>query len=180
MSKLHRDAAANTRRFAGPAKPARAERNVLEAVASGWRESPEAILKRGLERRNLRYTNERRGILQAVMSAHEHFDADWLYLQMRTGGAKVSRATIYRNLGLFCELGLLREVFRGPRGSSYEHVYGHEHHEHMICLVCGKILEFSSRQLESIQEQACRELKFSPVHHHLQILGYCEKCAPRR
>lgn len=164
------------RRFAGPPKPRRPERDVLHAVARGQREAPEAIFRRSLEQRRLKYTRERREILRAILSAHSHFDADWLFFEMRKTGAKASKATIYRSLTLLCEVGILREVFHGPHGSSYEHVYGHEHHEHMLCLACGKVIEFGSRKLERLQEDACRTLKFRPVHHHLQVFGYCRAC----
>jgi Fur family transcriptional regulator, ferric uptake regulator len=163
-------------RFLVPKKPRRPERDVLHAVARGHSEPPEAIFKHSLERRGLKYTPERREILKAIMSAHSHFDADWLFFEMHKSGAKASRATIYRSLTLLCEVGILREVFRGPHGSYYEHVYGHEHHEHMICLKCGKVLEFSSPRLEALQDKACHVIKFRPVHHHLQVFGYCKAC----
>jgi len=173
---MRRKPVARRTRYAGPRKPRRPERDVLHAVARGHREAPEAIFRHSLERRGLKYTAERREILKAILSAHSHFDADWLFFEMRKTGAKASKATIYRSLALLREVGILREVFHGPRGSYYEHVYGHEHHEHMICLQCGRVIEFSSRKLERLQEQACRSLKFHPIHHHLQVFGYCRTC----
>ena len=164
------------KRFAAPLKPRRPERDVLHAVARGHREAPEAIFQHSLERRGLKYTRERREILKAILSAHGHFDADWLSFEMRKARAKASKATIYRSLALLCEVGLLREVFRGPHGFSYEHIYGHEHHEHMLCLHCGRVIEFTSRNLERLQELACRALRFRPLHHHLQVFGYCKTC----
>jgi Fur family ferric uptake transcriptional regulator len=151
---------------------------ILHQVAPGCTESPEAIFRRSLEQGGLKYTSERREILKAVLSTHEHFDADWLFVEMRKLGAKASKATVYRSLALLCEVGILREVFHGPHGAYYEHVYGHEHHEHMICLACGKVIEFISRKLEELQEDACRAMDFQPVRHHLQVFGYCGDCQP--
>src|SRR5260370_32559360 len=110
--------------FAGPLKPQVAEEDVLHYIAAGCAEAPETIFKRSLERRGLKYTSERREILKAVMSTHEHFDADWLFMEMRRVGAKGSKATIYRSLDLLCEVGILREVFHSRHGAYYEHVYG--------------------------------------------------------
>ncbi|MCY3021211.1 MAG: transcriptional repressor [Planctomycetota bacterium] len=173
---MKRRTAARRQRYAGPRKPRRPERDVLHAIARGHREAPEAIFRRSLELRGLKYTAERREILRTIMSAHAHFDADWLFLAMRKAGAKTSKATIYRSLALLCQVGILREAFHGLHGSTYEHVYGHEHHEHMICLKCGKVIEFMSRKLEKLQEDACRAMKFQPVQHHLQVFGYCRAC----
>src|SRR5438876_9341316 len=149
--------------YAGPGKPSEPEDDVLHYIAPGYSESPETIFKRSLDRRGLKYTSERREILKAVMSTHEHFDADWLCAEMRKGGAKASRATVYRSLSLLCETGILREVFHGPHAAYCEHVYGHEHHEHMICLQCGKIIEFIADKLEAIQNEACRAHGFHIV-----------------
>ena len=150
--------------------------DVLQAIPRGCSEAPEAVFRLGLEQRGLKYTSERREILKAVLSTHTHFDADWLFVEMRKTGAKASKATIYRSLVLLCEMGILRAVFRGSHGSYYEHVYGHEHHEHMICLRCGRVTEFTSGNLEQLQEEACRAQGFAPVRHHLQVFGYCQEC----
>jgi len=173
---MERSPPAEHERITVPRKPRRPEADVLHAVARGYREAPEAIFQHSLAARGLKYTRERREILKAILSAHAHFDADWLFVEMRKAGAKTSKATIYRNLALLCEVGLLREAFHGQHGSSYEHVYGHEHHEHMICLNCGKVTEFISQKLEVLQEEACATMKFRPVAHHLQVFGYCSSC----
>src|SRR5262245_18538362 len=87
---------------ARPVKPAAAEEDVLHYIARGYTEAPETIFKKSLERRGLKYTSERREILNDVLSTHEHFDADWLFMEMRKVGAKASKATIYRSLVLLC------------------------------------------------------------------------------
>lgn len=163
-----------------PADATNIEDDVLHFIAPGCTEAPETIFKRNLERRSLKYTSERREILRAVLTTHEHFDADWLFMEMRKVGAKASKATIYRSLVLLCEVGILREVFHGPHGAYFEHVYGHQHHEHMICLKCNKVIEFMSKKLEQLQEDACRALGFHPLRHHLQVFGYCSECHPCR
>lgn len=150
------------------------------AIAPGERETPVVIFKRALASRALRYTRERAEILREVLGTHEHFDANALYDLLARRKAHVSRATVYRTLTLLRECRILREVFHTPEGARYEHVYGHTHHEHMICMVCQKVFEFSSPELERIQEKACRENSFEPVRHHLEILGYCRDCRSRR
>src|SRR5258708_35474808 len=97
--------------FAGPVKPTVPEPDVLRHIAPNEAEPPEEILKRILANRGLKYTQERREILQAVLSTHEHFDADWLFVSLQRLGSRVSKATVYRTLALLCECGLVREVF---------------------------------------------------------------------
>jgi Fur family ferric uptake transcriptional regulator len=158
-------------RTAAPAPHLRAEK--------GERQTPEAILRQALKRRRLKYTAERQAVLREVLDTHAHFDARQLGRLLRKRGARVSQATVYRTLTVLREAGLLREVFRDAQGSHFEHVYGHEHHEHLICLRCGKVLEFQSARLEEIQDEACRARGFRPLRHQLQVFGYCEECDAR-
>lgn len=166
----------------GDPRPARAslvpaDRVRLElAVAPGERETPVEIFRKELAARRLHYTRERAEVLREVLATHEHFDARGLYDLLRARKAPVSRATVYRTVGLLRECRILREVFHSPEGARYEHIYGHEHHEHMICMACHKVFEFSSPELERIQEKACRANGFESVRHHLEVLGYCREC----
>ncbi len=62
----------------------------------------------------------------------------------------------------------------------YEHVLGHMHHDHMLCLECGKIEEFHDERIEELQLAACRKKGFELVSHDLRLRGYCRACARRR
>ncbi len=165
----------NARTEHSPLNPPALER----AVATGEREAPEAIFRRVLRKRGLRYTRERKEILREVLATHDHLDALQIHERLHARNARVSKATVYRTVALLRESRILREVFHSPQGARYEHVYGHEHHEHMICVACGWVIEFSSPDLERIQDRACREKRFEPIRHHLEILGYCNACQSR-
>ena len=165
----------------GPVSPVPSDRVRLElAIAPGEQETPVDIFRKELAARRLHYTRERAEVLREVLATHEHFDASKLYDLLRHRKARVSRATVYRTVALLRECRILREVFHSPEGARYEHVYGHQHHEHMICMVCKKVFEFSSPELERIQEKACRANDFQSVRHHLEILGYCRECRDRQ
>lgn len=133
-----------------------------------------------LKSRGLKLTPERRHVLEAVFSFHRHFDLDDIYDRARKRGARVSRATIYRTLPLLMESGLIREVFRCMDRPRYEHVYGHDHHDHMVCLGCGKIIEFKDDRIEDLQKEVCDRFGFESVEHRLGIRGYCRECASAR
>ena len=55
-------------------------------------------------------------------------------------------------------------------------MFGHEHHEHLVCIKCGKIIEFADERIEKYQDEVCLENKFKAESHRLQIMGYCEDC----
>ncbi len=137
------------------------------------------IFKRFLESRGLRFTSERRKVLEGVSSVPKHFEADDLFVGMRQDGHRVSKATIYRTLALLVQCGLLREVIFRERQSYYERVFGRRHHHHLICMGCGKIVEFVDETIERLPQRVCEEHRFEPIEHSFEITGYCEKCAKR-
>ena len=136
----------------------------------------EGKLRDHLRAKGLKFTPERRLVLREVFSIHRHFEVDDLFVRMRRRDRRISRSTIYRTLKLLVECGLLREVLFGERHSHYEHVLGHKHHDHLLCLRCGRVIEFSNDSIESLQERVCQEHQFRALGHRLQITGYCWKC----
>jgi Fur family ferric uptake transcriptional regulator len=137
-----------------------------------------------LRTRGLRLTRQRMAILDAIYATHKHLTADQLYELLargeRTARLKISRATVYRTLALFCEGGFVQRLDVGREsGTLYEHTLGHEHHDHMICLECGRIYEFSDEQLELAQEAAVRRAGFHSTSHRLNVFGTCARCAGR-
>ncbi|HIE28171.1 TPA: transcriptional repressor [Candidatus Poribacteria bacterium] len=124
----------------------------------------------------MKFTKERRIILESAFATHRHFEVDDLLFQLRSNNKRVSKATIYRTLPLLVRSGLLREVHDDDKHTHYEHIYGHEHHDHLICLNCGKIIEFGNPIIESLQDEVCKQHEFTPVKHRYEILGYCREC----
>lgn len=126
----------------------------------------------------LKLTWQRRLVLEEVFRRHGHFEADDIVLGLRQRGTRVSRASVYRTLPLLTASGLLREVHSGEKHSHYEHIFGHNHHDHLICIKCGRIVEVEDSELEEIQERLCSELGFKPISHKLEITGLCRECGP--
>ena len=92
---------------------------------------------------------------------------------------KASRASIYRTLQLLLECGLVEQVERVDKHAHYEHTFGHKHHDHLICLRCGKVIQLFSEKLEKLQKQLCKKENFRCVSHTLEMRGYCEKCGSK-
>ncbi|OHE61040.1 MAG: hypothetical protein A2Z47_01135 [Thermodesulfovibrio sp. RBG_19FT_COMBO_42_12] len=133
-----------------------------------------------LKDKGQRLTKERAAILQETLSYRGHFDPESLYLKIRETGLKASRASVYRTLNLLCECGLIEKVRKTEHGTIYEHTFGHEHHDHMLCIVCGNVIEFYSEDLERLQENLCKKLGFQGTSHTLEIRGYCKKCQKKK
>jgi Fur family ferric uptake transcriptional regulator len=120
-------------------------------------------------------TQARRQVLEEVYRHHDHFNADDLYLRLKERKANVSRATVYRTLSLLDRCGLVRRM-EGETRSLYEHVLGHPHHDHLMCLRCGRIYEFTHPSIEEMQQEVCRQFEFQMVSHTQAIYGLCRKC----
>jgi Fur family ferric uptake transcriptional regulator len=135
-----------------------------------------ALFRKYLAQKNLKMTRERRQIIEEVFSSPEHFGADELHLRLMRKDVSASRATVYRTLDHLVESGLVRRLYLQKKKAFYEHVHGRKHHEHMICLSCGKVIEFSDDPLELRQDSVCRKLGFKPLRHSLRIVGLCSDC----
>lgn len=129
-----------------------------------------------LRERGLRMTAARRVVLDHVFRHFGHFRAADLVDSLREHDAPISRATVYRTLPQLVEAGLLRRHDLGNRETFYEPEYGRQHHEHMVCVACGKIFEFVAEEIEKLQDEICHRHRFEALSHTLQIHGLCRNC----
>ena len=129
-----------------------------------------------IRRKGLRNTPEREEIIGEIFAADDHFDVDELYLRLRGKGSRVSKASIYRNIPLIMECGLIKEVWHEDGHMHYEPIYGQSHHCHLRCIKCGKVIEFVEEELQVIEERLAEKHDFLVVDHRLDVVGYCSKC----
>jgi len=135
------------------------------------------IFTRYLRERGGRVTAERLRVFDEIFDQHGHVDADKLFRSMRRRGVKISRATVYRNLELLVDCGLVRRQRLGQRRYLYEHVHPGQGHDHLVCGVCGRVVEFVSPAISALQREIARAHDFDPEEHTLQISGVCVACA---
>jgi Fur family transcriptional regulator, ferric uptake regulator len=131
---------------------------------------------------SLKMTRERRMILDEIFALDGHFGADDLYLKLVKRKIAVYRATVYRTLEHLVGSGLVQKVYLSDhtqRKALYERAHGRRHHEHMHCVSCGRIIEFTDDPLEARQAEVCRRLGFKPLRHSLRIEGICADCQKR-
>ena len=127
--------------------------------------------------RGLRLTSERLALFDEIYTQHGHIDAEELLRSMKAHGLKTSRATVYRNLDLLVECGLVRKHRLGGSRHLYEHVHVGQRHDHLVCRECGRVVEFVSPGIEALQSEICRVHGFDPSSHSLQILSICNECS---
>jgi Fur family ferric uptake transcriptional regulator len=129
-----------------------------------------------IRRRGLRNTPEREEIIAEIFAKNDHFDVDELYIRLRSKGSRVSKASIYRNIPLIMECGLVKEIWHEDGHMHYEPIFGQSHHCHLRCIKCGKVIEFVEEALQAIEERLARKHDFLVVDHRLDVVGYCGTC----
>jgi Fur family ferric uptake transcriptional regulator len=138
------------------------------------------VIERHMREKGLRWTAQRRVIAKVALETHDHFTADELLDMCREVDRNVSRATVYRTLSML-ETANFVEALETPEGMRrFEHTIGHEHHDHMICTRCSKILEFRDEGIEQLQLEAARRAGFRMTSHSLKLFGVCAACLEGR
>ena len=133
-----------------------------------------------ISKKGLRNTPEREDIIKEIFLNHDHFGVDELYLELRRKGSKISKASIYRNIPLIIECGLIKEVWLEDGHMHYEHVYGHNHHCHLRCIRCGKVVEFVDEGIHEIERRIGEKNDFEIIDHRLDVTGICSDCRSQR
>ena len=137
------------------------------------------IFRRYLRERSLPVTSQREQVALVLFSAGGHLSVEDIEQLLRRRGQHVGKATIYRTLDLLAQSGMVHERDFGEGFRRYERAPGHPHHEHLICLRCGKVVEFSNERLEKMKELIASEYGFQHRHHRLEIYGVCRECQQR-
>jgi Fur family transcriptional regulator, ferric uptake regulator len=137
------------------------------------------IFRKYLVRHGLKLTAERQAVFDELFARHEHLEADEILVRLRGKGKKISRATIYRTLELLFDSGIVGRVRTGETGYRYERLRAGEHHDHLICNECGRVIEFFEPRIENLQDEVCDRYGFLPISHSHQMRGICRQCRPR-
>ncbi len=144
------------------------------------RNGPLVRFEEYLRKNNLRMTPERRAVLEVVLGREGHFDAEELLEFLRRKHKRVSRATLYRTLEHLRGAGLVK-MHRFGRGQAlFERIYGRQHHDHMVCDRCGKVIEFVNGEIERLQDEVCALHGFRSTNHVMQIFGICAECQEKK
>jgi len=138
------------------------------------------IFSTHLEKNNYRKTPERFAILEEIYRRNDHFDAEGLYIHMKTQNYRVSRATVYNTLELLYNCDLVKKHQFGRNLAQYEKSYSFKQHDHLICVDCGKVLEFCDPRIQQIKNMMGEILKFKIIHHSLNLYGKCDGACDKK
>jgi Fur family ferric uptake transcriptional regulator len=135
-------------------------------------------LKVILQENGMKYTEQRAIILELLLTLDEHLSADQLLeiVKEKYPEHNIGIATIYRTLNFLEEVNLISSISFGKDGKKYESNDKNNHHDHLICTNCGKIVEFLDEDIEKKQEQIATQNGFVITDHTMQLFGICQKC----
>ncbi|SBW02821.1 Ferric uptake regulation protein [uncultured delta proteobacterium] len=124
----------------------------------------------------LKFTPQRRLIADVFLRQTGHLSTEELYDRVRKEDPSIGQATVYRTLKLFCDSGLAKEVHFGDGMARYESTSNSVHHDHLICIGCGKQVEFMDAEIEKLQEKLAEKNGFLLTSHHMYLYGVCPAC----
>ncbi len=139
-----------------------------------------------LKERGLKTTSQRDDIARVFLNAGRHISVEELYAEVKKVNPRVGYATVYRTLRLLKECGLAVERHFNDGEARYETAEGERHaHDHFICERCSRIVEFSSFEMDALDERIAKKLGAVITRHRLELYGICRQCreggdSPRR
>jgi Fur family transcriptional regulator, ferric uptake regulator len=142
-----------------------------------WLEKIRSAFQEYLTKQGLNLTRQREAILKVLMELDVHLDIDQLYDKTKKKDPSIGRATVFRTVKLLQECDLVQEVSSSNGRSKYELKADRPHHDHMICMECGRITEFQSPMMERFQDEAVRRHGFKALWHRHEIFGRCKDCS---
>ena len=130
-----------------------------------------------LEKHSLKHTKQRDAILDVFLEAGQHVTSDDVYQRVREQHPGIGYTTVYRTMKLLCDAGLASERHFDDGVTRYE--IEHEHHDHLVCVRCGKIVEFECKMIEDAQDEIVRRYGFRLLRHRHELYGHCPDCQKR-
>ena len=137
---------------------------------------PTAVFEAFILGKGLKHSRPRDWILESFLKIEDHMTVDELWSAVRQRHPSVGHVTVYRTLKLLCEAGLCREIRFDDGTTRFEHSYGHSHHDHIVCTVCGQCIEVVDDDIEELQKRLMKRHGFTLVNHRLNLYGVCRAC----
>lgn len=119
----------------------------------------------------VRWTSQRETIVRHFIAHHQHFTVDAFYEEIHAIDAQISMATVYRTLNLLVDIGVAVKRLFGDGPATFEYIHDREHHDHLIDVESGEIIEFVDEEIEELQRIVARQLGFKLSDHRLVLYG---------
>ena len=139
---------------------------------------PQKVFRQILQSRGLKFTKQREEILDYLLNAKKHATPEEIYRDLNKKDPSLGRATVFRTLRLLEDSGFADKISFPDGRQGYEHKFARPHHDHMICVECSNVIEFSNATIERLQDEITQNFKFEPLWHRHEIFGRCRKCVP--
>lgn len=131
-----------------------------------------------------RWTMPREAVLELLSKSTKHMSAKEIYASLYNTYPGMGLTTVYRTLDLLARMGIITKLTLGDGQSRYEFKSGEkeEHHHHLVCTNCGKIIDYSEfldeelRLVRKTEERLAKKYEFKILDHNIEFLGLCEKC----
>jgi len=137
------------------------------------------LFKNLISQEGLKATKQREEILNIFLHSSGHKNIAQIYAQVVKTNPKIGYITVYRTLKLLTRLGLAVQRKFADGETRYEPTAGGSHHDHLICLDCGRIVEFEDEALEALQDGIAKRYRFKTFHHRMELYGICKDCAQK-
>ena len=136
----------------------------------------EKVFMEYLSEKGLSITPQRKVIVETFIETEGHFSAEDLFNLVQEKSSDIGQATVYRTLKLLVDSGLADCLDFGCGVALYEHSYGHNHHDHLICTVCDKKVEVVDEVIERKQEELAKRSGYKLTRHRMYLYGVCADC----
>ena len=127
-------------------------------------------------RKGLKTSKKRLLIIEYFLKEDKHFSVEELYNEIKGINPSIGYSTIYRTLKLLADCGMANIVRFGDGDIRFEPVHKAEHHDHLVCQSCGKIIEFENTHIEVLQRRVAQKHDFAVASHKLELYGLCHTC----
>lgn len=144
------------------------------AGRKGYAERMRQVFQEYLKSQDLLFTSQRELILDHLLAADRHLSLEDIYATLR--GKGIGKATIFRTVKMLEECRLVERVTAPNGRPRFEVKAERPHHDHLICLACGGIMEVQWPDVEKIQDKTCKALGFSILYHRHELFGRCKEC----
>jgi Fur family ferric uptake transcriptional regulator len=134
------------------------------------------LFKTRIYKEGLKATKQREEVLNTLLNSSGHKSLAQIYTQVAKANPKIGYTTVYRTLKLLTRLGLATQRKFADGETRYEPASEGRHHDHLICLDCGKIIEFEDPTLEALQQRIAQRHRFKISHHRMELYGRCVEC----
>jgi Fe2+ or Zn2+ uptake regulation protein len=129
-----------------------------------------------LRQKGYRLTPQRHAVLKAVAGSHDHLTPSEIYALVRQEHPTIGLTTVYRVINLLSELKLICRVSLSGDSQSYLMRRPMEHHHHLVCSQCGRVVDFTNCDLSQLEQQLSRDTRFDIEGHILEVYGKCPDC----